>query len=556
MIRFPTTLLGSTDVLASGSQIDVSASDLSKERVYSWMCRPVVADYRFLGHAGLSLLMDKVRSTPTHRLAKDKAFTSLQMTAQCGLNRPSATETAVTKYDLLALLTYVKNRSTKAEHLAVGPPARTLPGSFAYRFASKKSESDSVLTAQRGDNSIFGLIGGEVKGELDSLFCALPQAIQIACDFLFHAVHVLQLSVTEVAIPFVVVAGGEVQFGAVYSLEHEFYPVPILMTPPLSLNFLDAVYSVLEGLVDYVDNHLMSLPVERLMCNVKPPSLLRLNRSRYFLKPLQLFINPYVYAHGRLHRLLAVWLFDKLFACEALRSIVVFPVGFIGFPGRHDPVRGFLGDVMIERLETSIGKQLIDRVRVAPFEKEEIAGQKRKASSSDRQPSKRRNPSDVDRNANGSDRTASEYEDTPGSLPSGFPIVVYPRLGSPWRMAGTTDVETGVSEVYVPETHREAFYGKVRDAVGLMARAGVCHLDIGLSNVFFRVEDDEVQIKLIDFDFAHAQDHVFPKLFTHLISHTINAYPRTIDEAGDAWQRFMLRALRDALGLEVTDDDV
>lgn len=81
----------------------------------------------------------------------------------------------------------------------------------------------------------MGLIGGEAKGELDSSNAALAQAIQVSCDFLFHAVHVLKFDVNDVAIPFVVLCGGVVQFRAVYSLTKEFYPVPVLLTPPLNL---------------------------------------------------------------------------------------------------------------------------------------------------------------------------------------------------------------------------------------------------------------------------------------------------------------------------------
>jgi hypothetical protein len=515
------------------------------------MCRPVVAECKFIAHTALSLLLGKVRSTPSRLMSRNKKFLSLQMTAQCGLHLLSSTETSISENDLFAMLTYVKNRCAKHLQLFVGSQTINAPGSITNRFASKTSASCYVLTAHLDNNSMFGLIGGVVKGEVDSLCCALPQAIQISCDFLYHAVHVLQLSVQEVAIPFIIVAGGEVQFGAVYSLEHEFYPVPILITPPMSLYHLGAVYPVLEGLVDYVDNYLMKLNVRVRVLTAKK-SLLYLNPRHYFLKPLQLFFNQSVYAHHRLHQLLA--LFDALFACEALRSIVVFPVGFIAFPDRSNSVREFLGDSMINGLEKVLGQQLIKRARVAPLD-ENIAGQKRNVPSSNYKSSKRqRNTSDMDdRSASASDRSASDYEDTSAPLPGGYPIIVYPRLDVTWQMAGTTNIESGESVVNVPETHRKGFYGKVCDAVQLMAGAGVCHLDMRLSNIFFRVDNDEVQIKIIDFDFAHSQDHVLPKVFLNLIDSTTNAYPPNIDVAGNAWQQFMLRALHDALGLVSTD---
>lgn len=526
------------------------------------MCRPVVATFEFLGHAGLSLLLEKIRSTPSCPMSQNKAFLSLQMSAQCGLHWKSATATSITQNDLLAMLTYVKNRCANTPRLRVGSQTQSAQGSFCNRFATKKSASDYVLTANLRHHSRFGLIGGEGKGELDATCCALPPAIQTSCDFLYHAVHVLQLSVKDVAIPFIVVAGGEVQFGAVYSLEHEFYPVPVLMTPPMSLYHLGAVYPVLEGLVDYVDNYLMRLPDKGRMLR-QNDGLLRLYPRHYFLKPLQLFFNPYVFAHHRLHRLLA--LFDALFDCEALRSIVVFPVGFIGFPDhRSSPVRQFLGEAMIDGLEKAIDQQLIERVRVSSVD-ETVVGQKRKVSSSDYEPSKRpHHASDSDtRSARASDRSTSEFDevdDSASALPSGHPIIVYPRLDDTWQLAGTTNVASGESVVNVPETHRKEFFDNVCEAVHLMATAGVCHLDIRLSNVFFRVQPsaiandrDEVQIKIIDFDFAHPQDHVLPDLFSMIISDTVNAYPSGIDVANDAWQQYMLSGLRDALGLDSTE---
>lgn len=70
---------------------------------------------------------------------------------------------------------------------------------------------------------------------MDSPNAALAKAIQGSHDFLYRAVRVLNVPINDVAIPFVVLCGGLVQFGAVYSPTQEFYPVPVLVTPPLHL---------------------------------------------------------------------------------------------------------------------------------------------------------------------------------------------------------------------------------------------------------------------------------------------------------------------------------
>eukprot|EP01033_Poteriospumella_lacustris_P020733 gene20733-15252_t len=73
------------------------------------------------------------------------------------------------------------------------------------------------------------------QGELDSPNAALAKAIQVSHDFLYRAVRVLNVPINDVAIPFVVLCGGLVQFGAIYSPMQEFHPVPVLVTPPLHL---------------------------------------------------------------------------------------------------------------------------------------------------------------------------------------------------------------------------------------------------------------------------------------------------------------------------------
>jgi hypothetical protein len=111
----------------------------------------------------------------------------------------------------------------------------------------------------------------------------------------------------------------------------------------------------------------------------------------------------------------------------------------------------------------------------------------------------------------------------------------------------------------VPKNLRSSFFRKVEDAVEAMALAGVCHLDIRLSNVFFRVqkseegkeEEEEVFIKVIDFDFAYFMDQPLPDYFLAMVTNSDNAYPEHITVANAEWSQHMLGILHRALGLEV-----
>jgi hypothetical protein len=60
--------------------------------------------------------------------------------------------------------------------------------------------------------------------------------------------------------------------------------------------------------------------------------------------------------------------------------------------------------------------------------------------------------------------------------------------------------------------------------------AGVCHLNIHQSNVFFRVkEEEEVLVKeVIDFDFVFPKDHPLSNVFVDTVQQTQNAYPKDI----------------------------
>jgi hypothetical protein len=410
------------------------------------------------------------------------------------------------------------------------------------------------------DNSFLGLIGGETKGEADAPCTAMVQAIPVACDFLFHAVHVLGVPVTDAVIPFVVLSGGLVQFGAVYSLASEFYPVPVLLTEPMPVYPKTELYLVLEGLAKYILTQMLTWPPDRRV-SPSPNHLLRLRTAGYFFKPLQLFGQHFLYARHQLRQLLGV--FDALYKCEALRTSVVFPVGFIGFPGPGPATTTFLGEQFRSGLEKAIGSELLEG---AAFESAasqtcEIS-RKRKATSSgssdERGPRKKQRVSDDNdayRTAEGSVSHDSDDDQsaTDGPLPPGYPIVVYPRLEAPWRVAGNTCLDpvdcSPFSTVNVPRQYRASFYDKVCRLVDLMAEAGVCHLDVRLNNLFYRVEHGEVHVKVIDFDFAWRMNYQLPAVFREWIDDTRNAFPKSVNVAGRQWLNPMMAALRTALEL-------
>eukprot|EP01033_Poteriospumella_lacustris_P016443 gene16443-11757_t len=273
--------------------------------------------------------------------------------------------------------------------------------------------SDCGLYAQRGDQHI-GLLSGEAKGELDASCKGMCQAIQLACDFLYHAVHVRGVHVGDIAIPVVVVSGGTAQFGAVYSLEHDFYPVPVLLTPPMSLYQLHQMYPVLEGIIEYVKT------IPDLQCRppsvstaTPPPSLLALDTDKYFFKPLQVFGQNLIFADG---------------------------------------------------FKAKISEELVSRAKVQiPSSSISVA------SDSSREAKRRRTTED---------------------------------------------------------------------------------------NTAQHIEEEEVFIKVIDFDFAYFMDQPLPDYFLAMVTNSDNAYPEHITVANAEWSQHMLRILHRALGLEAEEGSI
>lgn len=89
-------------------------------------------------------------------------------------------------------------------------------------------------------------------------------------------------------IPVIIVSGGTVQFGAVYFLEHIFYPLSVFLTPSLSLYQLRDVQlnPVLQA-----DLTVLSMPCTQRRHMGPSMSLLTLNIDKYFFKPLQQKMN-------------------------------------------------------------------------------------------------------------------------------------------------------------------------------------------------------------------------------------------------------------------------
>lgn len=438
-------------------------------------------------------------------------------------------------------------------------------------FATIKSESETIVSALLQSTTFeVGLLGSEAKGEDQSLLVALNQAIHCSCELLYNMVHKLDANVEKVAVPFLLVAGGHLQIGVVYSLAHKFYPVPLLLTGPISLHHqMNDAYHYLEALASYLGEYLLAQSYRVVPGSGTEQAPLRLTNNHdapcYFFKPLQLFFKTSLGAVARFQDLL--YIFDCLFESEELQDIVVFPVGFIGYPAEASTfaanIRAYLDDI--------IDPMLIDRVKLVgmdqPIYRSFAKSSSVEVGTSSKNAKRKRTSGSDTANANvgetersdqlvGSD-SAPVREDSlrRKRLPDGYPIVVYPFLDSNvWTQAGELYRDSHRWVIRVPENNRQKFYDEVEEAVRHMTNVGVCHLDLRLSNIFFCItEDDHVKIKIIDFDFSQPINCPLYPAFQYYIANTINEFPKQMKQVTTEWNTFMLTLLKTALGLEIQE---
>ena len=102
---------------------------------------------------------------------------------------------------------------------------------MSSQFSSSLSHPESAIALKP---NVY-LIASEAKSLYASIPVAYPQAVSLACDFAVNIFETHQLlDYLDVVIPFVVMAGEEIQFGAVYLIEN-CYPCATQLTRNLLL---------------------------------------------------------------------------------------------------------------------------------------------------------------------------------------------------------------------------------------------------------------------------------------------------------------------------------
>jgi hypothetical protein len=295
-----------------------------------------------------------------------------------------------------------------------------------FTCASGSSSPEPVISAKRNGFNI-GLMTSEAKAVSVSLFVSMCQAIQMAADCALMLYYRNLMKRESIVVPYVTSAGLELQFGAVV-LMPECYPYPVTLSRALNaINLVDA--QEINRWIHALGKHCVRV-MERIEQEHQPGLQsgdwkLVLSKT-LILKPM--FVIRPEFARSRTNYLLHI--FDLLWKSPTARLFVHFPEGCLGYP-KVSPFCDYVGNA---------------------FQELALLGHK--------------------------DR---DYYDQFRII--GHPIVAYKELSNDWECA--THLELCKED----RALIGSFLEKLREALDAIASAGVIHLDLRLTNIFYKVSN-------------------------------------------------------------------
>jgi hypothetical protein len=253
--------------------IPVSASDLHESETYSFLNFPLLGKYAFLNHPGLNTLQHCLQSVsiPDETLVDIALQLRNRMVFLPSFHLPDSTETNFVSvnadYVIDLLLTLIQqqigaNMRSPSSIWGVSKKNEVTTqqgGPFVLKFCTTRSRSELVIWIHNSDSVVIGIAAGEFEGIPFSPFKGIAQGVQISCDLLYNLVRRTRTVRSNKAIvPFFNFFGDSVQIGVTISLSQEprgFYPIPLLLTRPLSLFLEEDLKTLVHwfyGFVDYL----------------------------------------------------------------------------------------------------------------------------------------------------------------------------------------------------------------------------------------------------------------------------------------------------------------
>ena len=127
-------------------------------------------------------------------------------------------------------------------------------------------------------------------------------------------------------------------------------------------------------------------------------------------------------------------------------------------------------------------------------------------------------------------------ENNPTDYLAGHPIILYRKLDATWLLA--EELESQTNDV------KTSFLIELTRLLGVFFAAGVVHMDIRLSNIFFKVQDcSTVSIVVIDWDDALMRDAIIPE-YLHSSDRSI-PIPRKYEDATAEVNEYFVEKLQE-----------
>ena len=297
--------------------------------------------------------------------------------------------------------------------------------------------------------------------------------------------------------PVINLTGSTISFFVVYALP-TFYPVPLYVSK--NLDFLIAedrkeIAYLLFAIIEYSKMLLQEFqafaPTSRDTTDTK---IVNIILSQYFLKPVQVYTANDLLFTNRMTHLISIY--ERLFRSPEARKYCIFPKGFLSCSASNEGTSA--NQLILDRLKSNIPHRLW-RAGVSGSE------------------------------VFYDNRPIRIYEDN--------------------KKQGYQDVST------IPEEYVKKFYRKVKDACAEFMKLGICHYDLRVANILFRINevDHDVEIKVIDWDYAGFFGEQLEGTFYQIIQE-LTTYPHGIAEASDKWYEFYLKQIKQELQVEDEDE--
>jgi thiamine kinase-like enzyme len=142
------------------------------------------------------------------------------------------------------------------------------------------------------------------------------------------------------------------------------------------------------------------------------------------------------------------------------------------------------------------------------------------------------------------------------ALPAGHPIFIYENFFlDEWKLAGEDIIKNeGHSsvdlQIYVAQKHHEALLALVKGACESFEQAGVCHLDLRLSNIIYKFDENgALKIKVIDWDYSHLLNAPLDPAFAIMIE-DLHFFPSHLNCASKEWHDFSLQIIEKKINAE------